>query len=73
MCNQRTTKNPWEKAMTQEQLEDINYLIEKSKAVEMTAEQAQEQRRSFAYGNSSFENKMITKDMVKEEAERLGL
>lgn len=73
MPRSRTTKSPGESTMTQEQLEDINYLIEKSKTVEMTAEQAQEQRRSFAYGNSAFENTMITKEMVKEEAERLGL
>ncbi len=59
--------------MTKEQLEDLDYLIEKSKTLTMSEEQTKEQRRSFAYGNSAFENSKITRDMVNEEAERLGL
>ncbi|MEM8692764.1 MAG: hypothetical protein AAGG57_12885 [Pseudomonadota bacterium] len=59
--------------MTQQQLEDLEYLIEKSKDVHMTDEQVTAQRRSFAYGNSAFENEKITKEMVDEEARRIGL
>lgn len=59
--------------MTKEQLEDIEYLIEKSKTIQMTAEQETEQRRSFAYGNSAFENEKITREMVDEEARLIGL
>lgn len=59
--------------MTKEQLEDIEYLIEKSKTIQMTVEQQTEQRRSFAYGNSAFENENITREMVDEEARLLGL
>lgn len=59
--------------MTQDQLNDLNYLIEKSRGVEMTDDQVTAQRRSFAYGNSAFENSTITKEMVDEEANRLGL
>ncbi|WP_208353511.1 hypothetical protein [Pseudaestuariivita rosea] len=59
--------------MTQEQLEDLQYLIEQSKTVEMTEDEISKQRRSFAYGNSVFENSKITKEMVDEEACRLGM
>lgn len=59
--------------MTQDEKSDLEYLIERSKSVQMTTEQQTEQRRSFAYGNSAFENATITKEMVDEEAERLGL
>jgi hypothetical protein len=59
-------------AMTKEQLEDLAYLIEKARAVQMTAAEIAEQRKSFAYGNSAFENPMITKEMVEEEALKLA-
>ncbi|WP_422002650.1 hypothetical protein [Roseovarius mucosus] len=59
--------------MTQDQLNDLEYLIEKSKSIQMTDEQTTAQRRSFAYGNSAFENSRITKEMVEEEARRLGM
>lgn len=59
--------------MTQEQIADLEYLIEKSKSIKMTAEQVTEQRRSFAFGNSAFENAKITREMIDEEANRLGL
>lgn len=52
---------------------DLEYLIEKSKELQMTDEQVTEQRRSFAYGNSAFENEQITRDIIDEEARRLGL
>ena len=51
---------------------DIAYLIEKAKNYSMTAEQVVAQRRSFAFGNSAFENSKITREMVAEEAEKLG-
>ena len=51
----------------------LNYLIEKAKGVTMTDEQVSEQRRSFAYGNSAFENPRITRAMIDEEAKKLGL
>lgn len=59
--------------MTHDEKSDLEYLIEKSKSVQMTPEQQTAQRRSFAYGNSAFENDKITKEMVDEEAELLGL
>ena len=59
--------------MTKHDQDALNYLIEESKKIAMTPDQLTEQRRSFAYGNSSFENGRITREMVEEEAKRLGL
>lgn len=59
--------------MADEKYEDLEYLLEKAKSVKMTIDQTTEQRRSFAYGNSAFENPDITRDMIDEEAKRLGL
>lgn len=59
--------------MTENEKEALAFLIEKARKVAMTEDQVAEQRRSFAYGNSAFENPMITKEMIEEEAERLGL
>lgn len=47
-------------------------LIEAAKTAESTAEQREQQRRSFAYGNTAFENNRITREMVDREAERLA-
>lgn len=46
-------------------------LIERAKRVKMTPEQEEQQRRSFAFGNTSFENSRITRNMVDEAAEAL--
>jgi len=43
-------------------------LIERARAVKMTPEQREQQRRSFAYGNTKIENDLITRDMVAEQA-----
>lgn len=58
--------------MTRDQLQDLDYLIEKSKSVEMSDDQISAQRRSFAFGNSAFENARITREIVDEEARKLG-
>lgn len=46
-------------------------LIERARAIKMTPEQREEQRRSFAYGNTKIENDLITRQMVDEQAEAL--
>lgn len=51
---------------------DLEYLIEKARKITMTPEQVAEQRRSFAYGNTAFENPAITREMVDEEARKIG-
>ena len=44
-------------------------LIERARSVRMTSAQKEEQRRSFAYGNTKIENDRITREMVNELAE----
>lgn len=44
----------------------ISRLIELARAVKMTEEQWEEQRRSFAFGNTAFENPNITREMIDE-------
>lgn len=50
---------------------DLQYLLEKSKGVSMTPSELEEQRRSFAYGNTNIENNRITRAIVDEQAEKL--
>lgn len=50
---------------------DLQELIERARKIEMTPEQAGEQRRSFAYGNTHIENERITRQMVEELDSRL--
>ena len=49
----------------------LSRLIEMAKAVRVSKEQREEQRRSFVYGNTAFENDRITRDMVDRQAEEL--
>lgn len=58
--------------MTDEQTSELKYLINEARKLPMSAEERSEQRTSFAYGNSAFENPMITKDMVEREARKLA-
>lgn len=46
-------------------------LIERARKIEMTADDRERQRRSFAYGNTKIENDLITRDMVDQCAETL--
>ena len=46
-------------------------LIERARRVEMTEEERERQRISFAYGNTKFENSDITWDTVRKAAEEL--
>lgn len=49
----------------------LDDLIEKARRIQMTPEQAREQRRSFVYGNTHIENPRITRDLVREVDEEL--
>ena len=51
--------------------EKLNELLNKAKAVKLSPEQKEEQRRSFAYGNTNIENSRITRETVDQEAEEL--
>lgn len=46
-------------------------LIKMARSVRMSQTDAEEQRRSFAYGNTKIENDRITREMVAERAEAL--
>lgn len=50
---------------------NLDVLIERARNVRMSGEQQEEQRRSFAYGNTRIENSLITRATVDEAAEKL--
>lgn len=47
-------------------------LIEAAKQQEQTPQQRESQRRSFAFGNTAYENQNITKEMVDQQAEKMA-
>jgi hypothetical protein len=51
--------------------EKLAMLIRMARSVRMSQIDAEEQRRSFAYGNTKIENDRITREMVAERAEAL--
>ena len=50
----------------------LSELLEWSKKIEMTPQQQEQQRRSFAYGNAKIENDRITREMINSEAELMA-
>jgi hypothetical protein len=52
--------------------DELKTLIEIAKRVTPSPEHREEQRRSFAYGNTAFENSRITREMVDRQAEKLA-
>jgi hypothetical protein len=51
--------------------EKLRELLEAAKATKLSPEQSEEQRRSFAYGNTKIENSRITRETIDKEAEKL--
>jgi hypothetical protein len=51
--------------------EELDGLFEMARTIRMTPEQAERQRRSFAYGNVKIENDSVTWEMIDRAAERL--
>ncbi|MBP2294209.1 hypothetical protein [Azospirillum rugosum] len=49
----------------------LEALIEQARSVRMTLRDKEEQRRSFAYGNTRIENQYITRETIDIQAERL--
>lgn len=47
---------------------ELKQLLERARHVEMTPEDREAQRRSFAYGNAAIENDRITRAMVDRAA-----
>lgn len=50
---------------------ELDELIAKARRCDFTSDDQEEQRRSFAYGNTRFENEDITRDTIDAAAERL--
>lgn len=50
---------------------ELNDLLEAAKRVIASPEEKEEQRRSFAFGNTNIENPRITRETVDKEAEAL--
>jgi len=51
---------------------NLQTLLEAAKKVVLTEEQKEQQRRSFAYGNTKIENSRITREMVDRAADALN-
>ncbi len=49
----------------------LTELLEAAKNTKPSPEQYEEQRRSFAYGNTNIENSRITRETIDKEAEEL--
>jgi hypothetical protein len=49
--------------------EELKKLVDLAKSVEPTGAQKEQQRRSFAYGNTRIENPLITRELIDEQAE----
>ena len=50
----------------------LKSLLEAARTAQTTPEQREKQRRSFAFGNTAFENKLITREMVDRQADKLA-
>ena len=50
----------------------LKKLLDAAKSAKTTPEHREQQRRSFAYGNTAFENDRITREMIDQAAERLA-
>jgi len=45
-------------------------MIDRARRIPVSAEEAEQQRRSFAYGNAKTENDAVTREMVDRAAEK---
>ncbi len=51
--------------------EDLDTLLDAARKADFTPAQQEEQRRSFAYGNTKIENPRITRQTIDDEADLL--
>ncbi|WP_375459347.1 hypothetical protein [uncultured Enterovirga sp.] len=51
--------------------ETLKAMIEAAQRLRPTPEDREKQRRSFAFGNTAFENSLITREMIDQQAEKL--
>ncbi len=52
--------------------DDLQRLIARARGVRMTSDEAEKQRRSFAYGNSKIENARISRKSINKAAAALA-
>ncbi|KQY36503.1 hypothetical protein [Rhizobium sp. Root483D2] len=52
--------------------EPLKNLLEAARKIPQTERDLELQRRSFAYGNTHFENELITREMVDKIAEQMA-
>jgi hypothetical protein len=52
--------------------DELAALLKAARTAETTPEHREEQRRTFAYGNTAFENSRITREMVDRQADKLA-
>jgi hypothetical protein len=52
-------------------MDSLSRMIEMAKAVRVSEDQREEQRRSFVYGNTALENEHITWEMVIRQSDAL--
>ncbi|MGO9674533.1 MAG: hypothetical protein ACLPSF_10265 [Methylocella sp.] len=57
--------------LEQEVSEALEKLLAAAKKATPSPEQQEQQRRSFAYGNTAFENKLITREMIDRQADAI--
>lgn len=50
---------------------DLEAIVKLARSVQMTPGEQEEQRRSFAYGNTAIENPRITRELIDRQAEAL--
>ena len=50
----------------------LKKLLDAARSAKPSPEHREEQRRSFAFGNTAFENDLITREMVDQQAEKLA-
>ena len=53
--------------------DELKLLLDRARGVAITPVDQEAQRRSFAYGNTHFENTRITRDMIDQAAEKMSL
>tara|TARA_R110002096_G_scaffold78557_1_gene184869 strand:- start:2908 stop:3084 length:177 start_codon:yes stop_codon:yes gene_type:complete len=51
--------------------DQLKQMLERARRVEMSEQDQEAQRRSFAYGNANIENEDVTREIVDKEAEKL--
>jgi hypothetical protein len=49
----------------------LERLLEAARKASPSPQQQEEQRRSFAYGNTAFENPLVTREMIDKQAEAI--